>query len=97
MWKRKGDASPGSSKFHFWPEEPQDTGCQSSLRKTKVFVKNAGFADLKERMAEVFLSVSTVFAETICNRRVKKGEHMRCSSGAACYNDASWGDNAGFG
>lgn len=60
-------------------------------------LKNAGFADLKGRVAEVFLSVSTVFAETICNRGVKKGGHMRCSSGAACSNDASPGDSAAFG
>lgn len=60
-------------------------------------LKNAGFADLKGRVAEVFLSVSTVFAETICNRGVKKGGHMRCSSGAARSNDASPGDSAAFG
>lgn len=60
-------------------------------------LENAGFADLKGRMAQVFLSVPTVSAETICNRGVKKGEHMRCSPGAACYNDASPGDSAAFG
>jgi len=60
-------------------------------------LKNAGFTDWKGRMAEVFLSVSTVFAETICNRRVKKGGLMRCSPGAACYNDESPGDSAAFG
>lgn len=60
-------------------------------------LRNAGFADLKGRMAEVFLSVSTVFAETICNRGVKKGGHIRCSPGAACYNDASPGDGVAFG
>lgn len=32
----------------------------------------AGLADLNGGMAEVFLSVSTVFAETICTRGVKK-------------------------
>lgn len=102
-WERKGDASPGSSKLLFQPEEPQDTGgCRSSLRKAKALVKNARkhwFCRFEgeDRIAEVFLSVSTVFAETICNRGVKKGGHMRCSPGAACYNDASPGDSVAFG
>lgn len=59
-------------------------------------LKKAGFADMKGRMAEVFLSVSTVFAETICKRGVKKGGQIRCSPSAACYNDASPADSVAF-
>lgn len=46
-------------------------------------------------MAEAFLLVFSVFAETIFNR-IKKGGHMRCSPGAACYNDASPGNSVAF-
>lgn len=41
-------------------------------------LRNAGLADLNGGMAEVFLSVSTVFAETICTKGVKK-EGTSCS------------------
>lgn len=70
------------------------------LEKPKHLLKmleNAGFANVKGRMAEAFLSVSTAFAETICNRGGKKGGHMRRSTDAACYNHASPGDSAAFG
>lgn len=41
---------------------------QNSLK----MLRNAGLADRNGGMADVFLSVSTVFAETICTRGVKK-------------------------
>lgn len=58
-------------------------------------LKNTGFVDLKGKTAEVFLLLFSVFAETVCNR-IKKGGHMRCSLGAAYYNDASPGDSIAF-
>lgn len=91
--------APASSTFNQRIHKTQEAASRL-LEKQKhllKMLKNAGFADLKGRMAELFLSVSTVFAETICNRGVKKGGHMRCSPSAACYNDASPGDSVAFG